>query len=193
MASLLTYFDACALTYRAQASVNPCPPMPQRVGPLIDSHLADPGRQAIVSDLGMLEFQNTLAKLVRKSEADHVGFDLPWFRASVNDVMVRVSTGGVEYVGMAARSFERAAALVTIATRDHGRAFGPWDIIHIITAAEIGYERQAAVDLVTSDQGLAGFVALYPHFCKYVNIVQVDDPGASAGATEGVAPEVERA
>lgn len=190
MASRLTYFDACALTYRAQASVAPCPPMPRRVGPLIDSYLDDPGRQAIVSDLGMLEFQNTLAKLVRISEADYIGFDLPWLRASVTDVMDRVSSGAVEVVAMPAKSFERAAALVTIATRDHGRAFGSWDTIHIITAAGIGREHETVVDLVTSDQGLASFVALYPHFTKYVNVVQVDDPGDAAEAAVGAATEV---
>lgn len=161
--------------------------MPERVGPLIEAYLLDTSRKAVVSDLGMLEFQNTLAKLVRNADPGHSGFDLEWLQAATTDVMDRIANDEVEVVVTPAKSYERAGALVTLATREHGRAFGSWDTIHILTAAEIGFERKTVVDLVTSDQGLAGFVDLYPQFGKYVNVIQVDDPGVASEITTNVA------
>ena len=174
-ARVLTYFDANVLVYRAQATVSSCPGMPSRVGPQVEALITDEGRQALTSDLGVLEFRNTLAKCCRNTQPTMRSFNAEWMSDAVTGLMVLIKDGTLEVLTTRPQASQQASALVDLAARNHGRAFGTWDTIHVITAAATARERGASVEIVTADKGFAKFFDMYPQFGKSVNVLQLED------------------
>ena len=129
-----TYYDACSLAYQAENRAPGCTTMAAHVGPQVDALMADPLRSHYVSELGVLEFRNTLAKLCRSTTPESAALGTDWMSAAVTELMGRIARSEISVVRTEPRMYLHATSLVDLAARA-GIAFGTWDTVHVLDAA----------------------------------------------------------
>lgn len=167
------YFDANILVYRAQAAAGSLGDQKLDLLASEANQLVSSGSDELfISDLGVWEFRNTLAKLCRRTDADAVAYDSHWMNAQMRELMTQVSVSRIRVLTYKPRVAAQAAALVERASAVEGRALFVWDTVHVLTAAALGRERGTQVEVVTADSDLRSVVAVYPQMGRYVSLRQ---------------------
>jgi len=153
--------------------------MAAHVGPQVDALMADPLRSHYVSELGVLEFRNTLAKLCRSTTPESAALGTDWMSAAVTELMGRIARSEISVVRTEPRMYLHATSLVDLAARA-GIAFGTWDTVHVLDAALLSRELGQPVELVTADKAFTKFTTHFVHFARFVQVVTLEDAGGAS-------------
>jgi hypothetical protein len=145
----------------------------RRIGPSVDAILSSPDRLAI-SEMTILESLSVVTRNWRMQDAQCLPFDAAWAMRSRNRFMNLVATGRVEVVPIPPRAAEHAITIVDFAAAEHQQAVGVQDAIHLITACAWAYRERAPIRFYTSDDDYDQFTALYPHFLRFAEVVNLE-------------------
>jgi hypothetical protein len=121
-----------------------------------------------------VEFHNAVAITWRDSRPDYQQYNQPWAEAAMFRVMSLVATGRYQIIRTPPQAEDHAIALVRLATREYNNSLRAWDAVHLITATTWAHALGTPVELWTSDRGFGRFVGLYPHFKRFVNVVDLN-------------------
>lgn len=164
------YFDTNALVYAAQArkQVSGWDERLQKYGDLVVSML-DAEEEGFISELTVWEFENTIAKIARRTEFDVRSFDAEWMAEQMGRLMRLILNGGLTVVPTHPRTLEHASALVRRGA-ESGRALFLWDSAHVITAAKLSREHGEKVSLVTADDDFSTILEVFSGFRNFIEI-----------------------
>jgi hypothetical protein len=127
-----------------------------------------------VSALTLIEFHNALASTWRNEQPAYQQYDQSWVQESSVEVMEFVASGRFMIIPNPPSAPDHAIALVRLATREFNNGLRAWDAVHLITATAWAYKLGFAVDLWTSDKDFGSFVDLFPHFKRFVSVVDIN-------------------
>jgi len=159
-------------------------PTPSRrdrlIAPLVDQILDDPQRTVACSDLTLLEFHDVLTSVWRDSNSPSC--DVAWWELSLSEILDRVEDGRLIVLPTPAGAYAHVMTLVTISTRDHGRALKAWDALHMHIAARWARAENARVEIVTADEQFE-VVGILSGLDIFLSILNLDiAAGTGAGA-----------
>jgi hypothetical protein len=170
----LVYLDTSCLVRRAELSgANPTP-RSQHAGTPVVALLQGTAGAVGISEIGLLEFHDVVTGMWRDTNAPNAGYDEEWRDAVVDAAMKDIEQGGLLVLAQPAKVFEKAMALVTMATRQYGRKFRVWDAVHLITAVSWSISLTLPLELWTTDGDFEGFTAIYPYFATLVSVRNLD-------------------
>lgn len=165
-----TYLDASALMRMVDGDLPTSSPRNVRIKELMGAILADRERRIACSEITIMEFHSALTTYWRSPDP---AWDRAQWELSRGVVMRLIEFGRVEVLPSPARLIEQAMTLVTIGTRDFGRAVRSWDAAHMLVANWWASHVDAAVEIVTSDQHFS-FVDEYPPFTGRLSVLNLD-------------------
>lgn len=148
-AALLTYLDTSALMRRAEGLAVVHSQRNATIAPVIAQILDDTARTLACSEITLIEFHSNLTTDWRSSQLPEC--DEVWWELARADILDRIGNGSIEVLPTPKRAHEQVMALVTAATRNHGRKLKAWDALHASIAADWSVRNRAPVELVTSD------------------------------------------
>lgn len=166
-----TYLDTSALMRLAESRSSPCTPRNTAIGQKLDALFGDSARKFACSDVTLVEWHSNITVDWRRSSDPQ--FDEAWWEAAQAELMLRIGQRQIEVLLMPPKALEQAMALVTVATRDHGRGLRAWDALHGLIAARWSYEVGQAVELLTTDADFLGLNEV-PGMSLTVSVVNLD-------------------
>lgn len=167
------YFDTSALMRWLEFDVPSPKELNARIAPVVDQVLASTDRLAI-SEMTILELLSSVTRNWRMQDAQSQPFDAAWAIRSRQRFMNLIATGRVEIIEIPPRAAEHAIAIVDLAAAEHQQALGVQDAIHLITSCAWAYREKATCSFYTSDDDYDQFTALYPHYLRFANVVNLD-------------------
>lgn len=169
----LGYFDTSALMRWVERDIPQPRDLNVRAGGAVQQLLEGTARLAL-SEMTLIEFRSAVSRDWRRTDPESADLDGAWAERARTSLMQQISDRRIEIVPNPPKAAEHAMTLVDMAAMEHSFALGAWDAIHVITACAWAYREQSRVTLYTSDDDYDGFVRLYPHFARYVDIVDFD-------------------
>lgn len=169
---VLCYFDTSAFMRWVEREV----PTPSALNTTAGQEVADilSGSSRVgVSELTLIEFRASVGKNVRRTEPENAQFTAEWATDARGMLMAQLAVDRIEIVPTPPRAAEHAMTLVDMAQDEFGHGLGAWDAIHLITACAWGVSEDSRVNLRTSDDDYDKFIALYPHFSKFVDVTDL--------------------
>lgn len=145
----LTYLDTSALMRRAEGLAQTCTQRNSLIAPVIEGILEDSNRLLACSEFTLVEFHTNVTSNWRSTVLPDC--DERWWELALADLLDRIAEGRIAVIPTPVKAVERAMALVTVATRDHGRALRAWDALHFVVASSWGLSEGSDVELITSD------------------------------------------
>lgn len=168
------YLDASALARRAEADGTSPSVRSAHCGALVQAAYDDPDRLIGLSRLTLVEFHNAVAITWRNTDPPYQQYGQPWADAAMVSAMAMVASGRFQLVPTPPQAEDHGIALVRLATREYKNGLHAWDAVHLITATTWGHALGTPVELWTSDKGFGKFVELFPHFKRFVSIVDLN-------------------
>ncbi|MCM0622539.1 hypothetical protein [Nocardioides bruguierae] len=144
-----TYLDTSALMRKADASASTMVARVQKMQPVLQSIFADETRVFACSELTILEFHSNITTNYRSQALPDC--DYKWWLGARADLFQRIGDGQIQVLQTPPKAAEHVMSLVTLATREHGRALHAMDAMHVVIAARWAYDIGARVEILTSD------------------------------------------
>lgn len=163
-----TYLDTGALMRHAESMVTDIPDRAALIRPHVTKLLNDSDAVVACSEITLVEFHDVLTTYLRGGGV----YDGEWWDACRRDLWERVDAGSILVLPTPPKVFDQVMALVTLATKEHGRKLKAWDAMHLLIAARWAYELGTKVNLVTSDSDLDVVSVL--GFEAHVEVVNLD-------------------
>ena len=168
---------------RVEGKAPNCSPRNTRISPVIQDILADQNRTLACSEFTLIEFHSNVTSNWRSSEFPDC--DESWWESSIAELLDYVADGRINVRPTPAKGIEQAMALVTVATKNHGRALRAWDALHFVVASAWAYEVGKPVEIVTSDRDFAVTLDLVG-VTGMLSLLNLDMAGATGeGADRG--------
>ena len=162
------YLDTCAVVSWCYANTSLANSLDSACSAALNSLLATPTSKVAISELTLIEWHGSLARLWRDTAARQIGEE--WVRSSMAKLMKEIASEALKVIAVPPKAAEHAMLLVTVATRDHNLSFKAWDATHIITAAAWARSVGEKVTFVTSDKAFEKFLDKYGYFRNLVNL-----------------------
>lgn len=163
-----TYLDTGALVRHAEGAAAQVIDRAAQIRPHLTKMLNDSDAVVACSEITLVEFHDVLTTYLRAGGV----YDGNWWEECRRDLWERVDSGSILVLPTPPRVFDQVMALITLATKEHGRKLKAWDAMHLFIAARWAFELGAKVKLVTSDGDLD--VASILGFEAYVDVVNLD-------------------
>lgn len=144
-----TYLDTSALMRRAEGIARTTTARNAKIAPVLGGIFSDPTRKFGCSELGLLEFHNTITTNLRSNV--NSDWDFQWWNDARQELLEDISSGKFTVLPTPPKYAEHVMSLVTLATQEHGRALRAWDAMHAVIAGRWSYELSADVVILTSD------------------------------------------
>lgn len=174
-----TYLDTSALMRRADAVARTKTPRVQKMQPILQKIFSALDRVFACSELTLLEFHSNITKNYRSQDLPDCDYEW-WLRVRA-DLFREIGGGRILVLPTPPKAAEHVMSLVTLATREHGRALNAMDAMHVVIAARWAYDIDANVEILTADTDFDAALAVTT-FNGRVSVVNLD---ALASTSEG--------
>lgn len=174
---LYTYLDTSALMRRADMAAGSTLPRILKMEPFLLGIFADPDRVFALSEITLLEFHSNITTNLRSASLPDR--DLEWWSSVHHQLLDEIGAGRISVLPIPPKATEQVIYLLTIATRDHGRALHAMDAMHAVIAGRWALTLNQDVEVLTSDSDFEAAILAtnFQNRLKFSNLDQIAGTG----------------